>query len=507
MPVVIKLKGMPWEASSRDIKDFFRDSKIAEHDIHLAPNEDGKACGVGFACFFDDEDARKAMQRNGAYLGKRYVELFLSSQAEMEKALRDGVPLTSSDLRPSKHDSRRGERTEKPSRDRSRSPRDRSSSKFGKRNEPFNNSGSSFHTRSSSGNTEFKSKSGSSFVKPRTAGINGRESDKGREGGFKRGGFRGRGYGRGESTRGSTRGGMRGGGSRGNLSFSSSRPHHNSDNRLSRGGQQFKTKRDSSGSRSDFFVSQQPQYQSGAPSMSTGAVQGMFLKLSGLPYTAQNMDIQEFFKGINIAAVHIIPNKSGPYAGRSSGSAFVECSTQADCLKALAKHGEFLGRRYLNVVRCNLEEIVSTLNIDINLLTGQFPMEANSKGLEMPSRNQSSSAFASSSLSSLAGGGPSAAEKTINLVAASANINLGDIKDGCVVGIRNLPTSATPEEILRFFRGYPAIPDSVRIHYLDSNRCSGDAMITLVSNEQARNAIRQLSGKQFGSRKIELFLL
>lgn len=492
---------MPWETTGREIKEFFRDSKISEHDIHLAPNEDGKACGVGFACFYDDEDARKAMQRNGAYMGKRYVELFLSSKAEMDKALKDGVP-SIPELRSPKQDPRtsRGGRSKRPSRERSRSPRDRSSSTATKRVE------------SMSSVSDTRSKAQSSFHKPRTTGSNGRQDEERKwEGGFKRGGFQGRGryargYARGEgfrgTSRGSSRGGMRGGGS-----FPNSRTHYSSDSRPSRGGGQ--QRRGSSGGRGDFFDSQRlkAQYQSGMQPLSGGAEQTMFLRLSGLPYTAQNTDITKFFKMVNITAVHIIPNKSGQYAGRSSGSAFIECATQSDCIKALEKHGAYLGRRYINVERCSLEDIVATLKIDVSLLTGQIPMEFNAAGLEMPSRNQTASNLVSNSLSGLTGAVPNVAEKTINLVAASANINLGDIKDGCVVGIRNLPSTTTPEEILHFFHDFPAIPDSVRIHYLDANRCSGDAMITLVNNEKARGAIRQLSGKQFGSRKIELFLL
>ena len=481
MPVIIKLKGMPWQTTSRDIKSFFRDSKIAEHDIHLAPNEDGKACGVGFACFYDDEDARRAMQRNGAYIGKRYVELFLSSQTEMEKALRDGVAMIPKS--PGGRFNRGGgvahKSSSRSSRDRSRSPRDRADSKYGKGSS--STLGSSFQKSHS----PVRSSRGSSFSTSRTS-VNGRDSND-KEGGFRRGGGQGR------SERGSRgfRGRGRGRG-RGLYSFSSTRSPDNSSRDKS-----VRSKHDSSNDRGGFRTSHREE----SSSVSSGE-KGLFLKLTGMPYTAKDEDILQFLKGVNIAAVYIIPNKQGKHVGKSSGSAFVECATQDDCIKALKRHGQFLGNRYINVTRCTLEEIVSTLNIDMSLLSGAFPVDTSARD-----RSGQSNFSASSFSSNISSRRPISVDNSASMVAASANINLADIKDGCVVGIRNLPVSTTSDDILRLFRGFPAIPDSVRIHYIDANRCSGDAMITLVSNDRAKIAIRELSGKQMGGRKIEMFLL
>ena len=85
------MKGLPWEATARDITKFYRGLNISEEDIHLAPSQEGKASGFAFACFHEDDEARKAMYRNGNYVGKRYIELVLSSQSEMEKTLSEGV--------------------------------------------------------------------------------------------------------------------------------------------------------------------------------------------------------------------------------------------------------------------------------------------------------------------------------------------------------------------------------------------------------------------------------
>ena len=91
MVVIIKMKGLPWEATAREIRQFYRGLEISEDDIHLAPSQEGKASGFAFACFKKDDEARKAMYRNGNYVGKRYIELVLSSQSEMDKILSEGV--------------------------------------------------------------------------------------------------------------------------------------------------------------------------------------------------------------------------------------------------------------------------------------------------------------------------------------------------------------------------------------------------------------------------------
>ena len=82
-----------------------------------------------------------------------------------------------------------------------------------------------------------------------------------------------------------------------------------------------------------------------------------------------------------------------------------------------------------------------------------------------------------------------------------------DINEGKVVGIRNLPFSITPEEIIGFFRGYGAIPDSVRIHYSEDGRSSGDAIITFRSGRDASRAITNLNKRPIGKRKVELFVM
>ena len=45
---------------------------------------DGRTSGDAFACFANEEELTQALQLNKSMLGNRYVELFKSSQKELE---------------------------------------------------------------------------------------------------------------------------------------------------------------------------------------------------------------------------------------------------------------------------------------------------------------------------------------------------------------------------------------------------------------------------------------
>ena len=49
--------------------------------------------------------------------------------------------------------------------------------------------------------------------------------------------------------------------------------------------------------------------------------------------------------------------------------------------------------------------------------------------------------------------------------------------------------------------------DSVRIHYLNNGRCSGDAIITFRGKDDARAAVARLNKRKIAGRTVELFFL
>jgi len=67
----IRMRGLPWKSTEEDIIKFFREVDITPVKIHL--KTDG---GEAYVEFVDVETVTKAMARNKAYIGERYVELF-----------------------------------------------------------------------------------------------------------------------------------------------------------------------------------------------------------------------------------------------------------------------------------------------------------------------------------------------------------------------------------------------------------------------------------------------
>ncbi|XP_073488060.1 RNA-binding protein 12B-like [Aquarana catesbeiana] len=83
MAVVIRLQGLPGTAGSVDIRHFFSGLNIPDGGVHII----GGKLGEAFIIFATDEDARRAMSRNGGVIKTSHVQLFLSSKAEMQNTL------------------------------------------------------------------------------------------------------------------------------------------------------------------------------------------------------------------------------------------------------------------------------------------------------------------------------------------------------------------------------------------------------------------------------------
>ncbi|KAM9308053.1 RNA-binding protein 12B-like [Gastrophryne carolinensis] len=83
MAVVIRLQGLPVSAGSVDIRHFFTGLTIPDGGVHII----GGKLGEAFIIFATDEDARRAMSRNGGLIKDNHVQLLLSSKSEMQSTL------------------------------------------------------------------------------------------------------------------------------------------------------------------------------------------------------------------------------------------------------------------------------------------------------------------------------------------------------------------------------------------------------------------------------------
>ncbi|XP_046860386.1 heterogeneous nuclear ribonucleoprotein H3-like isoform X2 [Xenia sp. Carnegie-2017] len=86
---IIRARGLPWSATKQDIEKFFSGSEItggAENGIHFTYSHDGRPSGECFVEFTSPGDYERALAKNKEHMGKRYVEVFEAKRNEMEWA-------------------------------------------------------------------------------------------------------------------------------------------------------------------------------------------------------------------------------------------------------------------------------------------------------------------------------------------------------------------------------------------------------------------------------------
>ena len=83
---VVKLRGIPFEAGKREVAEFFAGLEIEENGVLMVTDFNGRASGEAFVQFTNMPDAVKALDRNKASMGRRYIEVFKSSMEEAKRA-------------------------------------------------------------------------------------------------------------------------------------------------------------------------------------------------------------------------------------------------------------------------------------------------------------------------------------------------------------------------------------------------------------------------------------
>eukprot|EP00163_Fabomonas_tropica_P011333 TRINITY_DN21_c2_g1_i1.p1 TRINITY_DN21_c2_g1~~TRINITY_DN21_c2_g1_i1.p1 ORF type:complete len:518 (-),score=131.16 TRINITY_DN21_c2_g1_i1:1419-2972(-) len=175
------------------------------------------------------------------------------------------------------------------------------------------------------------------------------------------------------------------------------------------------------------------------------------LRLRGLPYSAGEDEIREFFSGQKVDAVHIVTG----FDGRPSGEAYVEFASSADATEGMGKNRESIGSRYIELFRSTRQDMTNRIK---------------------PRGGRS--------------GGPSK-----------------DYDRAATLRLRGLPYRIGAKDVLEFFNGYETIPESVQFGQDYSGRSNGEAWVTFTSQEEALRAQKERDRAHMGSRYVELFTL
>uniref|UniRef100_A0A1B0CWC1 Putative rna-binding protein fusilli n=1 Tax=Lutzomyia longipalpis TaxID=7200 RepID=A0A1B0CWC1_LUTLO len=89
--VIIRMRGLPYDCTAKQVLDFFSTGENPCHvldgadGVLFVKKPDGRATGDAFVLFANETDAPNALSRHRESIGQRYIELFRSTTAEVQQ--------------------------------------------------------------------------------------------------------------------------------------------------------------------------------------------------------------------------------------------------------------------------------------------------------------------------------------------------------------------------------------------------------------------------------------
>lgn len=195
----------------------------------------------------------------------------------------------------------------------------------------------------------------------------------------------------------------------------------------------------------------------------------LIVKMRGLPYTATELEIREFFgDDVKILGIHITRSQ-----GRPSGEAFIEVRSDEEMDQVMAKNRENMGKRYIELFPSNAAELSSSL------------ASSNDKGSERISKDKGSSS----------GGRGDYDYENYDRGGYEAPRGEGV---SCI-HMRGIPFGTTEHDIVRFFEEVRVCP--VRVH----RKADGvEAFCEFAHSNEAATALT-LDRRHMRDRYVEMF--
>lgn len=265
------------------------------------------------------------------------------------------------------------------------------------------------------------------------------------------------------------------------------------------------------------------------------------VRLRGLPFGCTKEEIATFFLGLAIAPNGIVIVTD--HEGRAAGDGFVRFTSPDLVAKALEKHKEKIGHRYIEVFRSSIHEMQKRAGRPPSLLSGRPSPYDRPDYDRYGGRSRSNlkgpysggyggggggyygGGYESRYESSRYSGGYSSGSSRYGRDSYSSRDRYGGggyggrseyggrgdygadtefvSRTGHYVFMRGLPYSATENEIYKFFS--PVIPSRVVIEMNRDGRPSGNAFADFVSESDASAAMKKHK-ELIGNRYIELAL-
>ncbi|XP_078072115.1 RNA-binding protein 12-like [Mustelus asterias] len=307
MAVVIRLQGLPASAGTLDIRHFFSRLTIPDGGVHIIGGELGEA----FIVFATDEDARLAFLRSGEFLKGSRTKLTLSSRNEMQSTI-----------------------------EMSRKRYTRSSGDASSYKRPgFNNSGTGGLGNISSALAE-------NLVAAMQHGIN-------------RDVFHPSEAGSSDMNNYGSRMDPMMSGTMSTMALASPQNIPGTPSSMSalfgmpsRAMSDNLDKFNGSGAMDPFDNS---VYNNQRREQGAFNSDDVYLRLHGMPYSARELQVREFFHGLQVEAVHLKKD----YRGLNNGVGFVRFASPWDAAEGLKRHKKYMGQRFVEVYRATELEWIS----------------------------------------------------------------------------------------------------------------------------------------------------
>ncbi|XP_075457808.1 heterogeneous nuclear ribonucleoprotein H isoform X1 [Ascaphus truei] len=239
-----------------------------------------------------------------------------------------------------------------------------------------------------------------------------------------------------------------------------------------------------------------------------------FVRLRGLPFGCSKEEIVQFFSGLEI-----VPNGITlpvDFQGRSTGEAFVQFASQEIAEKALKKHKERIGHRYIEIFKSSRAEVRTHYDPPRKLFGMQRPGPYDRPGTG--GRGYNVGRGFDRMRRGAYGGGYSGYDEYngYSEYAFGTDDRYGRVSDnrygdgtsfqsttGHCVHMRGLPYRATETDIYTFFS--PLNPVRVHIEIGADGRVTGEADVEFATHEDAVAAMSK-DKANMQHRYVELFL-
>ena len=186
------------------------------------------------------------------------------------------------------------------------------------------------------------------------------------------------------------------------------------------------------------------------------------LKMRGLPFSATEQDIKNFFHPVNVKEIRLVQTAKG----RPSGRAFVDFYNESDLKRSLKHHKEYMNNRYVE------------LFVDEGPSVKKSSVTDEGKGLKQ--------------------------QQPLKHYELSSKGKDENLLDSGRLFVRNLPYSITEEDITKLFEKYGPLTEVTIPLDKEGSRPIGYAFVTFVFPEHAVRALEELDGSIFQGRLLHL---